>query len=672
MRNNQPVTSNEYILRDDQSPVSRTDVHGNITFANADFIEASGYSEEELVGQPHNMVRHPDMPVEAYADLWKYLLAGRSWTGMVKNRRKNGDFYWVLANTSPIWENGQVVGFASVRMGPAREAIPPTEAIYSRFRQGQARGLKIERGQVVRTGLLGAIDQLMHPGIRGRLVYLLLLSSILMSAIGWLGLSGMRETNLQVETIYREGSSAILHLDSIARLQLRSHMALPAAIAQANSSVTQILVAEIEKNSDTINKTWDTYLAIGHTEEEKKIQDEFVVLRARYVSEGLKPALQAMRSNDTGQLINIYRNKAEPLFALVQANLDAQLAQQDVNARQTMDASAAAYAAVRWEGILSILAGLILIWALGWRLQRSITSPINKAVAISKQIAAGFLANKIDHSSNDEAGQLMNSLFAMQKALASVAHAIHHSAETVRAEAAAISQSNEALAGRTGEQATSLQETAANMEEVSGTVKHNIHNAIAANELVQEAGNIVTAGGTAMDKVVGTMDTIASSSRKITDIIGVIDGIAFQTNILALNAAVEAARAGEQGRGFAVVASEVRSLAGRSAAAAKEIKSLIDDSVHQVEKGLSQVGEARKIIDSSIEAVQRVASLSAGISSSSIEQGIGIDRVAHLIVEIDQATQKNVPMAENAAASARALEEQGRDLLRTAGVFRLS
>jgi methyl-accepting chemotaxis protein len=447
---------------------------------------------------------------------------------------------------------------------------------------------------------------------------------------------------------------------------------LPAAIAQANASVTQTLVAEVEKNSDTINKTWDTYLAIGHTQEEKKNQDEFVVLRARYVSEGLKPALQAMRSNDTGQLINIYRNKAEPLFALVQANLDAQLAQQDVNARQTMDASAAAYAAVRWEGILSILAGLILIWALGWRLQRSITSPINKAVAISKQIAAGFLANKIDHSSNDEAGQLMNSLFAMQKALASVAHAIHHSAETVRAEAAAISQSNEALAGRTGEQATSLQETAANMEEVSGTVKHNIHNAIAANELVQEAGNIVTAGGTAMDKVVGTMDTIASSSRKITDIIGVIDGIAFQTNILALNAAVEAARAGEQGRGFAVVASEVRSLAGRSAAAAKEIKSLIDDSVHQVEKGLSQVGEARKIIDSSIEAVQRVASLSADISTSSIEQGIGIDRVAHLIVEIDQATQQNVPMAENAAASARALEEQGRDLLRTAGVFRLS
>jgi methyl-accepting chemotaxis protein len=181
----------------------------------------------------------------------------------------------------------------------------------------------------------------------------------------------------------------------------------------------------------------------------------------------------------------------------------------------------------------------------------------------------------------------------------------------------------------------------------------------------------VTQGGAAMDKVVGTMDSIASSSRKITDIIGVIDGIAFQTNILALNAAVEAARAGEQGRGFAVVASEVRSLAGRSAEAAKEIKGLIEDSVHQVENGLTQVSDARKTIDSSIEAVQRVAALVAEISNASVEQGIAIDRVAQLIVHIDEATQQNVPMAESAAQSARALEEQGRGLVRTAGVFRL-
>jgi aerotaxis receptor len=521
MRNNQPVTHNEYILRGNQSPISRTNTSGTITFVNADFCEASGYTEEELIGQPHNIVRHPDMPTQAYADMWKYLQIGRSWTGMVKNRCKNGDFYWVLANASPMWEDGKIIGFASVRMKAPREAISPTQALYNSFREGKALGLRIERGHVVRTGLAGLFERLRHPDIQGRLTLLMLLAATIICAVGGLGLAGVSTASQRVQIM------------------------------------------------------------------------------------------------------------------------------------------------------LGMLVGTAVLLVLGWRLQRGITRPLNEAVAIAKQIGVGFLANKIDNTGRDEAGQLMHALHAMQQSLASMAETVLVSAEAVSTEAQEINQSNEALATRTDQQAASLKETAAHMEHVSTTGKHNTNNAKTANQLVQEAGIIVSLGGAVMGKVVGTMDSIADSSRKITDIIGVIDGIAFQTNILALNAAVEAARAGEQGRGFAVVASEVRSLAKRSADAAREIKTLIEHSVQQVESGLSQVTEARKTIDSSIEAVHRVASLMADISQSSGEQGLAINRVAQLVVQIDEATQQNVPMAESAAHSARTLEEQGRGLVRTAGVFRL-
>ena len=677
MMNNQPVTQNEYILRDNQSPISRTDKTGRITYVNSDFCEASGFATEELMGQAHNIVRHPSMPPEAYADMWHDLEQGKSWSGMVKNRRKNGDYYWVVANVSPIFEGGKIIGYASVRMKPERDSIPAVEAVYQRFRAGQARGLRIEHGKVVRTGVAGWLQRWLRPNISRRLSLMIAMAALMLLGVGWLGLYGMNKSTQQVQSLYREGAHAVIYLDTIARLQLRNQLALSNALATdevdfKQADKAQALATQIEADIAKINQAWKDYLAIGHDADEKPVQDEFGQLWARYVNEGLKPSVAALRKADFPLLARTYRYTAVRHFELLNLNLNAQLAQQEERAAQ----AAADARTLTWRvsamGVVSIVVGLLLLIGLGWRLQKSVVDPINRAVDISKQIAAGFLANKIDRHGTDETAELMNAMVAMQRSLASMAQIIMVSAESVSFEARNISQSNDALAGRTEEQSVSLKETSANMDQVSAAVQQNTEHAQSANQLVQQAGTIATEGGAAISKVVGTMDTIATSSRRITDIIGVIDGIAFQTNILALNAAVEAARAGEQGRGFAVVASEVRSLAGRSAAAAKEIKALIEDSVQQIEGGLAQVNDARHTIDASIEAVHRVTALMAEITSASIDQGQAIGRVAQLIASIDEATQQNVPMAENAAQSAQALEGQGQELVRTADVFRLT
>ena len=672
MRNNQPITQHEYVLRDNQSPISRTDLQGNITFANTDFIETSGYSEEELIGQPHNIMRHPDMPAEAFADMWHYLKAGRSWTGIVKNRRKNGDYYWVLANASPMWENGKVVGYASVRMKPQPGTVEPIAAAYRRFREGRARGLRLKRGRLLRTGLPGLIDRLRYPKMKERLIGLMVLASLLVLCVAGFGLMGMYKTKQQVDSMYRESAHAVGLLDKIARLQWQSHKSVAVVVASAQAARAPELIAETEKNSAEISRLWADYLAIGHEPDEKPIQDEYETLRQRFRSEALQPALEAIRSGNMVLADEIYSRAGEVRFNELQRNLDAQLNDQDARARQAMEEADTTYDIARNGVLVSTLVGMALLLAIGWRLLLRITAPIHRAVAVSKQIAAGYMGNQIETGSSDEVGQLMNSLHAMQRALSSMAFAVRNSANAVSTEAQAISQGNQALAERTHQQASSLQETASNMDEVASTVKQNIDNAKVANQLAQEAGSIVAQGGQAVGNVVGTMDAIASSSRKITDIIGVIDGIAFQTNILALNAAVEAARAGEQGRGFAVVATEVRSLASRSAEAAKEIKNLISASVERVEQGTAQVDEAGATMTEVVGAIRRVTDLMSQISAASSEQSLGVAQVGEAVTHMDQVTQQNAALVEEMAAAADSLKLQAQDLVAGVNVFKLS
>ncbi len=344
-------------------------------------------------------------------------------------------------------------------------------------------------------------------------------------------------------------------------------------------------------------------------------------------------------------------------------------------ARQTLgEVQAQAEAtAVRSQIVQGVGAAVAVVLGLGlaFLVTRSIVVPIREAAETTRHIAEGDLTRSIRAGGNDEAARLLQSLAAMQSNLAGIVSRVRQGSESVSTASSEIAQGNHDLSARTESQASALQETAASMEELSSTVRQNADNARQANQLAQSASTVAVRGGEVVAQVVDTMKGINDSARRIHDIISVIDGIAFQTNILALNAAVEAARAGEQGRGFAVVASEVRNLAGRSAEAAKEIKQLITDSVGRVEQGSALVDQAGSTMDEVVSAIRRVTDIMGEISAASSEQSQGVAQVGEAVTQMDQATQQNAALVEEMAAAASSLRGQAQDLVQTVAVFRV-
>jgi methyl-accepting chemotaxis protein len=322
--------------------------------------------------------------------------------------------------------------------------------------------------------------------------------------------------------------------------------------------------------------------------------------------------------------------------------------------------------------MLALLTALASLGALlAWVITRSITVPLNDAVAVAERVAQGDLSSRIEVRSSDETGRLLAALKAMNESLVGIVHTVRSSSDSIATGSAQIASGNADLSQRTEEQASALQQTAASMEQLGSTVRQNADNARQASQLAMSASTVAVKGGEVVGQVVGTMKGINDSSRKIVDIISVIDGIAFQTNILALNAAVEAARAGEQGRGFAVVAAEVRNLAQRSAEAAKEIKSLITASVERVEQGSALVDQAGTTMEEVVNAIRRVTDIMGEISSASTEQSQGVSQVGEAVSQMDQVTQQNAALVEESAAAADSLKQQAQQLVSAVAVFKL-
>lgn len=514
MRNNQPVTQREFEFPDNATLMSTTDTESYVTYANAAFMQVSGFSHEEIQGQPHNVVRHPDMPKEAFADMWQTLKGGEPWTALVKNRRKNGDHYWVRANATPVVRNGQPAGYMSVRTKASREEIAAAEALYRDFREGKAGNRRFHKGLIVRTGLLAwtSVFQTMPVRWRIRSVSLSVAPTVALAA--WLlGLKGVALTGF------------------------------------AGVSVAVSLFASF------------------------------------------------------------------------------------------------------------------------W-LEAQISRPLEQVREQALRVASGESQNAVHMNRVDEIGMTLRTISQLGLMFRWLIDDVSEQVINVQTASNEIAQGNHDLSVRTEQAASSVQQTAASMTQMTATVKSNAETALQANQLSGTASDAAARGGRAVSEVVNTMNQITESSRKIADIIGVIDGIAFQTNILALNAAVEAARAGDQGRGFAVVAGEVRALAQRSANAAKEIKNLIGASVEKVESGSRLVDDAGKTMDDIVAQVKQVSDLIAEISSATEEQSSGVTQVDQAVGDLDHITQQNAALVEQSTAASESLKQQATRLVEAVSVFR--
>ncbi|CAE6725589.1 hypothetical protein R69746_01784 [Paraburkholderia aspalathi] len=505
--------------------------------------------------------------------------------------------------------------------------------------------------------------------IKARIGLTMAFLAALLVAIGVFGLFGMSRSNDAYKDTFANAMPSAVNIGNAELFAARERLALDRAAFMMGTPEVASTIERARAMRAASDMWWKKYMDLPRdTGEDRLAQD--VIARRDALHQQLESFSAIITANDQGKVVDGAKRLQVAYNDLSTAD-DALRKFQFESAKQGYDSAQSSFEVFRMVSVGALLVGVLAAVLSYLTLSRAIARPLEAALGHFDAISAGDLRRPVVVTSRDEMGQLLEGIAKMQRSLTETVRTVRSGSESIATATREIAAGNIDLSSRTEEQASALQETASSMEELTGTVKQNADNARQASSLAANASEIANKGSAVVGQVVGTMGDINQSSAKIADIISIIEGIAFQTNILALNAAVEAARAGEEGRGFAVVAGEVRSLAQRSSAAAKEIKELIDTSVERVQSGSALVDEAGRTMTEIIGAVQRVTDIMGEIAAASEEQSSGIDQVARAVTQMDEVTQQNAALVEEAAAAASSLEDQAGKLRSAVAVFQL-